>query len=361
MKKLKFPKNLIGGRVIKTGVAVFITALVCQLLNLPVAFAIVTAIVTIEPTAADSIRKGMQRFPASLIGTAISLTVIYIFGQSPLAYTLAAVLTIVACTKLKLEAGTLVATLAAVAIVPTVEANYMIAFFERAGTTTIALVISTVVNVSILPPKFSKIIAERNLMLFGKVATLISQIGVQLPSEQVYIKKAKKEYDQLTKEIEKSLQLCQFQLEEWKFHKHSIQDMRRFHFEQKKLQLLQQILYHLNSVFVTKINKYEMDGDKRLLLSQTLHVLSLGLNDSTYQINAEHVQIIKKLDTKFWHIRSEVAEQGEDKRKYHHHFSTEAVLYFALLSIHDILEELEHLRHHYQKFKPTHLEKETST
>ncbi|MED1600561.1 aromatic acid exporter family protein [Alkalihalophilus marmarensis] len=358
MKKITIPSKFIGGRIIKTGVAVFITALICQFLNLPVAFAIVTAIVTIEPTAADSIRKGLQRFPASLIGTAISLTIIYFFGQSPLSYTLAAVLTITACVKLKLEAGTLVATLAAVAIVPTVEGNYLLTFLERAGTTTIALFISTVVNVSIFPPKFFRMIEIRNRMLFKDTADLLSQKGKDLLGPDFDRKKSKKQYEQVAKEIERSLQLCQYQLEEWKFHRHSIEEMRRFHLEQKKLQLLQQVLYHLNGLFVTKLHTHYLEEKQKDLLSFTFLSLSCALKDPSQPISNEHFERIKQLDNEFWHLRSKTDADAETVKKYHHHFSPETVVLFSLLSIHDILEELEHLYRYYERFKPTTSKKE---
>ena len=44
-------KKIIGARTIKTGLATFLTALFCLALNLNPIFAILTAIVTIEPTA----------------------------------------------------------------------------------------------------------------------------------------------------------------------------------------------------------------------------------------------------------------------------------------------------------------------
>lgn len=54
-----------GSRVFKTAIAIFITAWVCELLNWPPVFAVITAIVTLEPTVYDSIKKGIVRFPAS--------------------------------------------------------------------------------------------------------------------------------------------------------------------------------------------------------------------------------------------------------------------------------------------------------
>ena len=47
--------NIIGGRVIKRNCG--FSVLVCEFFNIPTIFAVITAIVTIEPTATDSIKK----------------------------------------------------------------------------------------------------------------------------------------------------------------------------------------------------------------------------------------------------------------------------------------------------------------
>lgn len=55
-------KKFVGGRIFKTGLAVFITAVICEILNWPAMFAVITAIVTIEPTAAIRLRKLLFAF-----------------------------------------------------------------------------------------------------------------------------------------------------------------------------------------------------------------------------------------------------------------------------------------------------------
>src|SRR5699024_1319282 len=78
--------DFLGVRTIKTGVAIFLTALICQLLGLPPVFAVITAIVTLEPTVSDSLKKGLVRFPASAIGSAYAVLFIAFFGNYPITY-----------------------------------------------------------------------------------------------------------------------------------------------------------------------------------------------------------------------------------------------------------------------------------
>ncbi len=59
----------IGRRVVKTGIAVFVTASLCHLLGLPPAYAVITAIMTIEPTAVDSLKKRLGSTACSCSGS----------------------------------------------------------------------------------------------------------------------------------------------------------------------------------------------------------------------------------------------------------------------------------------------------
>jgi len=141
-----------GSRIVKTAVAVFLTAIICNAIGWPPVFAVITAIVTLEPTVADSIKKGIVRFPASAIGSFYAVLFISLLGNTALTYTLAATLTIITCYQLRLHAGLLVATITAVAMIEVIYDNYFISFFIRLGTTSIGIVVSTLVNLFILPP-----------------------------------------------------------------------------------------------------------------------------------------------------------------------------------------------------------------
>lgn len=75
----KWYKKIIGARTIKTGLATFLTSLFCLMLDLTPIFAILTAIVTIEPTAKASLKKGYRRLPATVIGALFLCTFYFYF------------------------------------------------------------------------------------------------------------------------------------------------------------------------------------------------------------------------------------------------------------------------------------------
>src|SRR5699024_9728679 len=174
--------DFLGVRVIKTGVAIFFTALICQLLGWPPVFAVITAIVTLEPTVSDSIKKGLIRFPASAIGSAYAVLFIALFGNSPITYTLAAVFTIVTSYKLKLHAG---------------------------------LIVSTVVNMFILPPNYIKEINDNIKKLYRGIGRATLSI---VTFEKASSKKVNRLLNVLSKQIKKTEELIRFQKDETNFH-----------------------------------------------------------------------------------------------------------------------------------------------
>ncbi|WP_214479997.1 aromatic acid exporter family protein [Bacillus sp. SM2101] len=346
MKRFVNKFKIFGGRVFKTGLAVFITAYICELLSLPAIFAVITAIVTIEPTAAESIKKGVVRFPASAIGAAFSLTFTAFIGEDPLSYALAATSTILLCHRLKLDDGILVATLTAVAMIPVTGDNFILAFFTRLLTTSIGLFVSTLVNLIILPPKFSPIIHKSIDKLFIETAQTIEVIGHDILG-LTNTKKTQtvQQFQAITKSYEKTLQLCHYQRAEWKFHRHTTKEMRDFQIEHKKLTLLQQILFHIGNLqhlsnysIVTNIDKEK--------LHQAFISINTILKDPKHRISDDHYDLIKDLDENFRKCKEQI---GETHTKYYHHFPKETVLLFELLSIHDVLEEVEHLTRNQSK------------
>src|SRR5699024_1218725 len=180
----------------------------CQLIGWPPVFAVITAIVTLEPTVSDSIKKGIVRFPASAIGSFFAVLFIFLFGNSPVTFTLAATLTIITCYRLKLHDGLLVATITAVAMVEVVYDNYFMSFFIRLGTTTIGITVSTLVNLLILPPNFMKDIQKNLRNIYYELGnTLLSLLQ---PDDRL----AETKIEEVNNLIVKTEQLVRYEISE---------------------------------------------------------------------------------------------------------------------------------------------------
>lgn len=331
--------NVIGGRVLKTGIAVFITVLICQLFHLPTIFAVITAIVTIEPTAHDSIKKGIIRFPASTIGSAYAMTFTYLLDHSPMSYALSAMFTIVTCQKLRLEAGTLVATITAVAMIPITDAHYLSAFFTRLMTTSVGIIVSTFVNFFLIPPNYLPFISNQLHTLFEEVADLLELRLKELMGEKIERKAMIRSFERLNEDLKKTYTFVNYQQQDWKYHRHTKTEMRSFHYNQKKLAILQQIHYHLGNLLYARLDHEEWSKEEKELISKTVHSISAILKDFCHSIPDEHYLLIEQLDKQFWTYKHDLSDVKP--KKYHHHFHPKCVILFEVLSIHDMIEELE--------------------
>ncbi len=96
------------------------------------------------------------------------MTFTFFLGHQAISYALAAMFTIVTCQKLRLHAGTLVATLTAVAMIPIMADHYFTAFLIRLATTSTGIIVSTLVNFFIFPPHYTKTIFGCTEDLFAK-------------------------------------------------------------------------------------------------------------------------------------------------------------------------------------------------
>ncbi len=339
--KLKVLIRIFGSRILKTGLAVFITAIICQFFKLPSIFAVVTAIVTIEPTVSDSIKKGAIRLPASAIGAGFSMTFASLLGEVPISYALSTICTIMVCHKLKLDAGILVATLTAVTMIPFTTDHFLTAFFTRLGTTSIGLLVSTAVNLFVLPPNYSeKILWNMNTAL-DNYATLLSKQAHGIINGKIdQIENNKRLFD-LKEELREIYKLCNYKKDEWKFHRFTERQERLYHYECEKLSLLQKIHQHCeNLLTLQNINREWTEKDKITLLA-ILHSFSDILRNPIHQFTSNYLILIKEIEKRFFDWKKPSTLDGYNSLD--SKLKIEMVLLYEIISLHDVLEQLGQL------------------
>lgn len=331
-------KKILGGsRIIKTGVAIFLTAWICELLGWPPVFAVITAIVTIEPTVSASIKKGIVRFPASAIGSAYAVIFISLFGNSPITYTLAAVLTIATCFKLKLHAGLLVATLTSVAMIEVIHEDFFTSFLIRLGTTTIGLVVSTVVNMFVLPPDYREDIAHN----VEKNAKLTANVMKEIYTD-ILVGKAnnKSELFELLTTLEKEIKinntLIHFQKDESKLHPLVANEKAVFQRIENKAKLLQRMHDDLDNLLLTPIHNLNWSEEEKEIIRAAVNELAESLmleskfDRQTHHENQLHITKI------FWEDNASITTSNQSHPT---KFPPELILLYELLSFYDLVEQ----------------------
>lgn len=238
----------IGKRTIKTALSVFITAVLCNLLNWPAIFAVLSALVSIEPTVNASVVKAKVRLPAAVVGAAFAMLFVWLLGHTPLAYALSVLFTIAVCHRLHWEDAIVVAALTSVNMLVLTEDHFLTNFFIRVGTTSLGIVVSIIVNYFVFPPDFTGSIKEslpklkdscRNVMLKA-LNWHLNGAGNE--------EKLKSDLARLIKRMDKTERLVHYQFQEFRYHRFKIKDYREIHFYQKELMLWHQILFHIGSI-----------------------------------------------------------------------------------------------------------------
>jgi uncharacterized membrane protein YgaE (UPF0421/DUF939 family) len=264
-------RKIFGPRIIKTGISTFLTALICILLNLPPIFAVITAIVTIEPTAYASIKKAYVRFPASIIGAFIAVASLYLIGENAFTYAISATLTILVTYRLKLYDGMLVAAITSVAMVPSVDDAYVYNFVSRLATTTIGLGTSTFINYLVMPPKYTPQIDEIITQAKEDTETILEKRLREIGEEKYNSPKTEKRYSAIQKQLSESERFIQYQQQEYKYHKSKRTELRQ-------LNSLEQALQY-EKIFLTRIGNliYLPDTDSiNLLEDESKAILDLS-------------------------------------------------------------------------------------
>lgn len=288
--------RLPGHRIIKTTVAVFVTAYICVLLEWPPVFAVITAIVTLEPSIKDSIKKGLVRFPASAIGSFYAVLFISLFGNSPLTYTLAASLTILTCYQLKLHAGLLVATITAVAMVEVIYDNYLLSFFIRLGTTTTGIVVSTLVNIFILPPNYTKQIKQNIKQIHHDIGEMLKKFT----KEQASQLQTKQAVEGIARKIRQTEALIGFQIDQEDFQPLIMTKNEKLQYFDQELHRLKLVQYHLSNLAELSMQQLTFSEKNWHTIEQAIHQLAHRFQSTKKVSIDEQDKNLRALLDLFW-------------------------------------------------------------
>lgn len=329
--------RVLGGRVVKTGVAVFLTATACLALGWSPVFAVITAIVTLEPTVSDSIKKGIVRFPASVIGSGYAVILIALFGNSAITYTLAAVLTIVTCFKLNLHAGLLVATLTAVTMVEVIDSNYLLAFLTRLGTTSIGLLVSTGVNMFVLPPDYTEDIFENVHSIRKKTGTNVKETFAHILDPQIDSREAVDEkINKVRDQIRKTELLIRFQNDEAKYHPLIGKEKRQFLKAEDQLTQLRMLHYHLDNLNQMTIDKTSWSVIEREAILDTVEEVGDCLQKKSCFDGGKHKHRIERLIEIFWKNNEKILRNDDIEPTT---FPSELIILYELVAIYNLVTQ----------------------
>ncbi|MDD6468271.1 MAG: aromatic acid exporter family protein [Erysipelotrichaceae bacterium] len=142
----------IGLRTIKTGIAVTLSLWVSMLLRLEYPFFVaMTAIISMDKTAMNSMKMGKNRIAGTFIGAIVGILLSYIDRGNPILCGLGIILMIVICNSLKLKGSISIGGIVLLAIMVHTDKTPLFYGFNRTLDTIIGAGIALLVNCTIFP------------------------------------------------------------------------------------------------------------------------------------------------------------------------------------------------------------------
>lgn len=145
-----------GARTLKTGLAVAITASICNLLDLPVIFAALSTVINLKPSVVQSWKNALEQLSVNLLGVVIAFVVGLTVGSNPLTIGLTTMLIIWICGRLDWSGGTVMGILAALFILTATPDQFVDHAIDRTSAIFVGLIIAILVNYFILPPRYGQ-------------------------------------------------------------------------------------------------------------------------------------------------------------------------------------------------------------
>ncbi|MFC4775960.1 aromatic acid exporter family protein [Paenibacillus sp. GCM10023252] len=195
----------IGARVLKTGMAVALAIYISNLIGFPSPLiAAVAAIFTIQPSIYRSWQQIADQLQTNLLGAAIALLAVRLFGHTEIAVGLVCIVVILISIRLRME-STIGLTL--VTVVAVMEANTVGWTFavQRVLMVLTGMGAAFVVNVAVFPPRPRKQFAVQMNEAYRQLSLLLRTAISNEMKEQVYRKEKEKLHGTLRKLEERFL------------------------------------------------------------------------------------------------------------------------------------------------------------
>lgn len=189
----------IGARVLKTGMAVALALYISELFGFASPLiTTVAAILTIQPSIYRSWQQVLDQLQTNLLGAAMALVAMKLFGQTPIAVGLVCILVILVSIRLKMET-TIGVTLVTVVAIMEAHGQEMTMALERFLMVLAGMGAAFTVNVAVFPPRPRRQFTEQVHHAFSQMSLLLRTAISNEMREQVYRKEKEKLHKTLRK------------------------------------------------------------------------------------------------------------------------------------------------------------------
>lgn len=208
----------VGGRVLKTSLAVGLSVFVVQSLEFgDVTLAAIVAVVTIQRTFYRSLLQSAERLGSVLLGTLLGTLLAVLLGATPLSYSLVTLVVILACLRLNWQENIVVVTVVAIGVMASPAENLPLYSFEQFISALIGAVVALGVNFMFAPSHQNAVLTK-----LAGLEVLLQQLMDLVAEEILHIETRYENLEQkvedIMQEINLSLELLKLFREEQRFN-----------------------------------------------------------------------------------------------------------------------------------------------
>lgn len=151
----------VGGRVIKTAVAVTLSIYLAQQLGLErVTLAAIVALVTVQRTFYNSLLESLGRLGSVMIGGILGTLFAYFLGAAPLAYGLVTLLSISICLQLRLQNNIILTTITAITVIISNADNLILYSLSQIATALLGAIVALLINYLFTPNHQKEVVRQ---------------------------------------------------------------------------------------------------------------------------------------------------------------------------------------------------------
>src|SRR5699024_10370608 len=180
---------------------------------------------------------------------------------------------LIKCSLVRLNGGLLVSIITAVAMFEVIYNNYWMTYLIRLDTTTTGIVVSTLINIFMLPPDYTSQIKQQIKQVNNDTGALLKQF-IKEKTNPSQIKQA---LEQIARKIRKTELLLSFQTDQADFQHFIITKNERLQHFDEELHRLKLMQYHLNNIAEISMQQLTFSKDSWHNIEQAIYELALRL------------------------------------------------------------------------------------
>lgn len=357
MYRKDYESMKLGARILKTGIAITLSLLVAELLNLPSpTFAAIAAVFAIQPSIYRSYLTVLEQIQANVIGALLAVGFGLLFGTHPFIIGLTAVMVITLNLKLKIGNTIGLALVTVIAIMESPSDDFVQFAVIRFATVLLGVFSAFIVNLIFLPPKYE---TKLYYKIVGTTEEIIKWIRMNIYHASEYTL-LKEDIEKIKDQLTKANQLFDFYKEE------RTNSKKKVFVKSRKLVLFRQMITTTSHGLKTLKQLHRLENDiqhmpqsfQNLIKSEMECLLMYHEQALLKFIGKLKVQLTTSVPTEAYtkkralidaFMKYKLLEDDEDNKMLYH-------LFPLIASIIEYSEELEHLDRLIDSFHNYHKE-----